>query len=194
MASSGDSDGTVRLTDPRAIRALAHPARLTIIDALYAGEGELTATQCAVLTGLTASAASYHLRALERWGLVVRADASGDGRERPWRAAGRSVQVEPGGSDAGSLADAALIDTVLERDRAAVHDFLAGLTREPAEWQDAPTASTSTVWMTAAEVAEAVAAWREQIEAVRGRGDPASRPEGARRVRISLLAVPIRPA
>ena len=44
-----------RFENPRSIRALAHPARLAIIDALATGE-ELTATQCAELTGLSPSA------------------------------------------------------------------------------------------------------------------------------------------
>ena len=39
-----EQDGKIVLTDPRAIRALAHPARLAIIEALLPGE-ELTATE-----------------------------------------------------------------------------------------------------------------------------------------------------
>jgi len=120
----GAAAGEVRITDPRAIRALAHPARLTIIDALYADEAQLTATQCAALTGLTASAASYHLRALERWGLVIRGATSADGRERPWKAAGRTLHVSTAGSEAASLADAAVLDTVLDRDRAVLQTYL----------------------------------------------------------------------
>jgi len=72
---------------------LAHPARLAVLDALFEG-GQLTATECAELAGLSPSAMSYHLRALERWGIVERADASDDGRERPWRAAGGGLRIE----------------------------------------------------------------------------------------------------
>ena len=54
----------VMLTDPRAIKALAHPARLAVIDELFAGR-QLTATECAEIAGLSPSAMSYHLRALE---------------------------------------------------------------------------------------------------------------------------------
>ena len=78
-----DADEVV-LSDPRALRALAHPARLTVVDELYQGT-ERTASELADLTGLTPSAMSYHLRALERWGVVKRAEpgatrASGRGR------------------------------------------------------------------------------------------------------------------
>ncbi|HET6740226.1 MAG TPA: helix-turn-helix domain-containing protein, partial [Kribbella sp.] len=75
----------VVITDPQAIRALAHPARQRVIDELYNGR-VLTATECAELAGLTPSAMSYHLRALEKWGIIERADETTDGRERPWRA------------------------------------------------------------------------------------------------------------
>ena len=66
----------VELTDPKAIRALAHPARLAVIEELYAGR-ELTATECAEIAGLSPSAMSYHLRSLEKAGIVERADATG---------------------------------------------------------------------------------------------------------------------
>src|SRR4051812_41338961 len=83
----------VVLRDPRAIKALAHPARLAVIDALFTGR-RLTATECGEIAGLSASAMSYHLRALEKWGIVRRSDATGDGRERPWEAAGNHLQVD----------------------------------------------------------------------------------------------------
>jgi len=76
-----------RFENPRSIRALAHPARLAIIDALATGE-QLTATQCAQLTGLSPSATAYHLKLLERYGLAETAPppgrTAGSGRgERP---------------------------------------------------------------------------------------------------------------
>lgn len=99
IAATVGRDGDVVLTDPRAVRALAHPARLAVIDELFSGS-VLTATECAAIAGLTPSAMSYHLRALEKWGVVVRADAAEDGRERPWRAAGRSLSLRPSGTAA----------------------------------------------------------------------------------------------
>ena len=61
----------VRITDPRAMRALAHPARQRLITELFSGE-VLTSTEAAELCDLTPSAMSYHLRALEKWGIVTR--------------------------------------------------------------------------------------------------------------------------
>ena len=75
---------SLTIDDPKALRALAHPARQRVISELFNGE-VLTATEAARLCGITPSAMSYHLRALEQWGIVER-DESTDGRERPWRA------------------------------------------------------------------------------------------------------------
>jgi len=88
-------DDVVELTDAKAIRAIAHPARLVVIDRLYDGGRPLTATQAAELAGITPSAMSYHLRALERFGIVRRAEEGGDGRERPWVRAARDLRIRP---------------------------------------------------------------------------------------------------
>lgn len=74
-----------QITDLRALRALADPIRYRILGHLMA-VGPQTASQCAAIVGATASNCSYHLRELERYGLVERVAAGdGDGRERPWR-------------------------------------------------------------------------------------------------------------
>ncbi|HEX2856674.1 MAG TPA: winged helix-turn-helix domain-containing protein [Propionibacteriaceae bacterium] len=85
-------DGTVVLRHPLSLRAIAHPARTHALEELYRGD-PLTATELAEGAGVTPSAMSYHLRELEKWGLVVREPAEGDGRERPWRAAGRDITI-----------------------------------------------------------------------------------------------------
>lgn len=83
------------ISDPRALKALAHPARQRVVDLLYDHDVAITATQAAAACGLSPSAMSYHLRALERWGIVERDASASDGRERPWRAVGSSLNVGP---------------------------------------------------------------------------------------------------
>jgi DNA-binding transcriptional ArsR family regulator len=186
-------ESTVRITDVRGIRALAHPARLAIIDALYLGREELTATECATLTGLSPSATSYHLRALERSGIVVRADSSSDGRERPWRAAGTRLDLRSDDPRATGAAESALLDVVLDRDRAALQAFVAQQDAEPVEWRDATDISTVGVWLTADELRELTAEIHDSWARFRNRRVVENRPEGARRVRMTLLAVPVGP-
>lgn len=83
----------VSITDPQAIRALAHDARLIVLDELFASQTTRTATELASLCSLTPSAMSYHLRALEKYGYVVRAASEGDARERRWKAAGERLEL-----------------------------------------------------------------------------------------------------
>src|SRR5947209_7487871 len=85
-AELGMPGNPVQLTDPRMMRALAHPARIAIWTHLGM-HGPATATECAEIAGLSPSACSYHLRTLARYGFVEEDPASAaDGRERPWRA------------------------------------------------------------------------------------------------------------
>src|SRR5262252_10554547 len=92
MPNGPDDRNRVVLSDPRAIRALAHPARLAIIEALAPGE-ELTATELAAVTELSPSATSYHLKALAKWGILEAGQPRPDGRDRPWKATGRSIEM-----------------------------------------------------------------------------------------------------
>ncbi|WP_431709992.1 ArsR/SmtB family transcription factor [Glutamicibacter uratoxydans] len=89
----GQNPALVSITDPQAIRALAHDARLIVLDELFASQATRTATELASLCSLTPSAMSYHLRALEKYGYVIRAASEGDARERRWRAAGERLEL-----------------------------------------------------------------------------------------------------
>lgn len=90
-----DSDRRqVEISDPKAIRALAHAARLAAISDLYSSQVSRTATELAAVTGLTPSAMSYHLRALQKWGMVEPAESDGDARERRWKAAGTDFTIK----------------------------------------------------------------------------------------------------
>src|SRR5215207_3257321 len=80
------------VSDPQALRALAHTGRYAILERLQT-RGPATATECAEAAGLSPSACSYHLRLLARHGFVEEDTSEGattgrrsDGRERVWRA------------------------------------------------------------------------------------------------------------
>ena len=102
----------VEITDPKAIRALAHAARLEVISELYSTQVSRTATELAQQTGLTPSAMSYHLRALQKWGIVAPAATAGDARERRWKAAGTDFTINSGGGVASP--DFAVVDLELQ--------------------------------------------------------------------------------
>ena len=76
-------EGARELTDPLTMRALAHPVRLAILEALT-HHGSLTATEVAEHVGESPSNCSFHLRQLAKYGFVEEAEG-GTGRRRPWR-------------------------------------------------------------------------------------------------------------
>ena len=122
-----------RLTDPRALRAVAHPARLAILELLQQQE-TATATQCAEHAGLSPSACSYHLRSLARWGLVEEAEG-GRGRERPWRARVDRLRVESEtlGSESARAAANLFTEQIVLRGEQWVRDFLRRRDRLPSD-------------------------------------------------------------
>lgn len=182
---------TLHLQDPRDIRALAHPARMAIIDALASGD-ELTATDCAELTGLSPSATAYHLKFLARYDFAEPAPARNDGRERPWRAADRGTLVDldtstPAGAAAATAVGLALID----RSRALAEAFVATEHEEPEEWQDVALLANADLWLTAEETRKVTAALAAVLEPYRGRV-LADRPDSSRRVRVMNMVFPHR--
>src|SRR5215475_15913022 len=84
MADTNSSRPAIRVTDPKALRALAHPIRLSLMGLLRT-EGPLTATKAGELLGESSASTSFHLRQLAKYGLVEET-GGGQGRERPWRA------------------------------------------------------------------------------------------------------------
>jgi hypothetical protein len=179
----------VRLQDPRDIRALAHPARMAIIDALASGD-ELTATECAALTGLSPSATAYHLKLLHRYDFAEPAPARTDGRERPWRASAHRTTVDLDTSTpAGSAAAAAVALAFFDRTRTVAEEFMASEHLEPKEWQDVAFLGTSDVWLTVDETREVIAALATVVDQFRSRTIN-HRPAGSRHVRVMSLTVP----
>jgi DNA-binding transcriptional ArsR family regulator len=189
-ASDADDGGVpaapaqLTLSHPNTIRALSHPARVLVLNELYSGRSA-TATELAGLAGVTPSAMSYHLRALSRIGLVKRADASGDGRERPWQSANEDLNIDPGGGAADSAA-AGLISAVVESFRGAALAGMAGRRSLPAEWRDQFKLTPLILEITPAEMATLV----QQLEAIGEEYRKRRTSAGARRVHLLLAAVP----
>jgi DNA-binding transcriptional ArsR family regulator len=187
-ASSEDA-APVRFDGPRSIRALAHPGRLAIINALATGE-ELTATQAAELTGLSPSATAYHLNLLERYGFAEPAPQRTDRRERPWRTTGRRLQVDLDSSTpAGASAAAAVVAAYFDTTRALGVEFTAGEHAEPEEWRHAVLSNVD-LWLTAKEAQRVSQELAAVIEQHRRRTLRGERSAGSRRVRVMNVIVP----
>ncbi|MGH7910898.1 MAG: ArsR/SmtB family transcription factor [Candidatus Dormibacteraceae bacterium] len=171
------------------MRALAHPARLAILDALVGGD-ELTATECAQLTGLTPSATAYHLRLLQRFDLLEPAVPRQDGRERPWRSTGRHRRTALDTSTPSGAATAAtLLATVFDRGRAIAVEAAKVEQRQPAEWRDVSALSSGDFWLTADEARAVMERLDAVLEPYRGRR-VTDHPAGSRRVLVLRMVAP----
>ncbi|GAA1763158.1 winged helix-turn-helix domain-containing protein [Nonomuraea sp. AD125B] len=74
-----------RISDPRVLRAVAHPLRVRLLG-LLRSDGPATASELARKVGESSGSTSYHLRELFKFGFVEEDDERRDGRERRWRA------------------------------------------------------------------------------------------------------------
>lgn len=173
------------ISDPERIRALAHPVRLELLDLLRDVE-EATATECAARVGESVASCSFHLRILEKYGYIERAERRG--REKPWRVRepGSALDARPDRQVPGSLhavQELAALTVTREADRVA--RYLARAADEPDEWLQAVTISTAGFWATAAEMRELSEEVQRLVQRFAGRGsDPSQRPAGARHARL----------
>ena len=178
------------MTDPRALRALAHPLRLSLLG-LLRSEGPLTATRAGELLGESSASCSFHLRQLAKYGMVEEA-GGGRGRERPWRATAMFTDV-PTVTDSPELAAASGLfrSIVAERYYEQTVSWLEARAGEPAEWQQAALFGDVLLYVTAAELAEL----GEQVDLLLDRyidrvARPELRPPGARLVSYIQVAAP----
>jgi DNA-binding transcriptional ArsR family regulator len=178
----------VRVDEPGALRALAHPARLIAVDELYQGV-ERTASELAELAGLTPSAMSYHLRALERWGIIERGEAREDGRERPWRASGRGLSVV---SDASSPSGVAATDVIvggyLQQLRDEFRRWSLVESDEKKPWREISGGRRSFLWLTEEEAAAFATEMKAVMDKYIADRDAVHHPDDARRL-VCLLAI-----
>ncbi len=187
----GSPENPLEITDPRALRALAHPARIAIMQHL-ALEGPATATQCADIAGMSPSACSYHLRALAKYGFVEEVPSVGlDRRHRPWRARviAMSVGQDPDRPEAAPAAGRLLVESLVARAEEMRADYLDREATYPGDWQRAAGTSQDVLHVTPAELTEI----RERIGQILAgyrRLRAQDQPAGARRVHAIVDFLP----
>jgi predicted transcriptional regulator len=185
------------LTDPKAMRALAHPLRWALLEAL-SHAGTLTATQASEMLGESPANCAFHLRTLAKYGFVEEA-GGGKGRERPWRQAYRRLSWQARQGDeqfrlAGQALNQIWLDRVLSRARRS----LAVTASWPEGFADGLGGSTSMLYVTPDEARELYGELMKTVERTIGqehrftqRKDPARRPPGAVPVEFVLLGYPV---
>ena len=183
------------LTDPKALKALAHPARLRLLEELAAG-GPMTATELGRRVGQSAANCSWHLRHLAQYGFVAEA-GGGSGRQRPWRiVSSRHRWGEGPLADAETeRAGSALTDMLVAREVEAMRAGLAASRTGPEEWREATFLTQAISWLTAAELADIQSDIHALLFRYADRAvDPEARPPDSRMIRFAAWGVPAVPA
>lgn len=179
------------LRDPRALRALAHPIRLRLLEELTAA-GVATATELSERVGESPANCSWHLRQLAQYGFVEET-GGGRGRQRPWRAVveRKIISFDDGEPEVARAVDAAA-EVIDDRAFEAVRVWRARRRSLPRPWRDASFSTHSIAWLTAEELVQIQAEIDQLMERHVDRSlDPARRPPGARPVRLMAWGFPV---
>ena len=185
-------DDVRQLTDSQTLRALTHPVRIALIEALLLN-GAMTATEVGERISESPTTCSFHLRQLAKYGFVEEA-GGGKGRSRPWRLTSTGMQFSSVHADPETeLAAGALVRMLRDRQFARYRTWLETNQDFPREWRDAAGSSESIIYLTPGELDElseevlalVLPRFRERLT------DPARRPPDAVPVEILMLAYPI---
>ncbi|MCF0093974.1 helix-turn-helix transcriptional regulator [Micromonospora sp. MH99] len=182
--------GDFEITEPQALRALAHPVRLAILDRLQR-HGPATATGLSPHVGATPSVVSWHLRHLATFGLVTDADGATSKRERWWQAAARGFRFTLPDDAEGEAAARQLRGEMFARYADAPQQWL--LHDEPrldAEWRGLAGVADTSFVATPDELRHLEEAIEELLAPYVRRKDDETTPDGAQLVRMLRYLLP----
>lgn len=181
-----------RALDIASLKALAHPLRVDIIDALSI-HGQSTASGLAERLGESSGATSYHLRQLEKHGFVREVVGRGTARERWWERVPGGIAVRPQDFD----------ETAAQRDAyrlvsrqwvssaaARLTDFVDHPDAVSAEWLDAVELSTANLRLTPDQLEQIVSRYEEHVVPLITRFREEQHP-GAMPVQVQFNAFPV---
>lgn len=177
----------MHVTDPQAIRALAHPLRLDLLEVL-AADGPATAAQCGRTLGVPQANCSFHLRQLAKYGYVEEAAPGPDKRERQWRVVSPRPVIRLDSGD-NALLRREIERVVLDRETNAIRAYAERDTTESEEWKGSLGLVTALLAVTPAEADQLRQQWKALLQPYLDRG-PTDQP-GTRHVRYLLAATPL---
>jgi DNA-binding transcriptional ArsR family regulator len=177
------------ISDPRRIRALAHPLRVELMDVLGDEPAGLTATECATRIGESVASCSFHLHTLARYGYVEAGERRG--REKPWRLVSAWHDFQSALADpSGAAALEEVISYQTDYQFARLRESIQLLSTDEPEWRDAATLTSLTFWATADELAkiqrDVIAVWSRYAARTT---HPSRRPEGSRPISFFAAAL-----
>jgi hypothetical protein len=177
------------ITDPKAMRALAHPVRMALLE-LFSFHETVTATEASEALGESPANCAFHLRTLAKYGFVAEA-GGGRGRERPWRMVNRSLrlttnQPDPQARVAADELGRVMLERWMDRARRTY-----GIQAKVPGWEHATSWSRDHVFLTAEETEKLMGEVLRLFHPYAARlTDPSQRPPGARPVEWSIFSAP----
>lgn len=181
-----------KITDARTLRALAHPVRIAILEALSLG-GAMTATEVGEQIGESSTTCSFHLRQLAKYGFVEEA-GGGKGRARPWRMTTHGMEITNTHDDPDTeIAIDALVSLIRERQLDRYRTWRETRATYPRRWRDAAEDADLVFHLTAEELKQLS---EDLLALLRSRfpernTDPSLRPPGSVPVEMLVLAYPL---
>jgi predicted ArsR family transcriptional regulator len=174
------------------MRALAHPLRVALLEALRR-DGEITATRAAELLDESPGNMSWHLQTLAKYGFVEET-GKGRGRSRPWRITSASQSFETGTADPdAAAAGEALERTFLERTYNQMREWWSRRMTYPVEWRRAAFVNDTVRYLSAPELVAVMHEIQAIYDRYADREDKAKRPAGALPVRLHAHGHPLAP-
>jgi DNA-binding transcriptional ArsR family regulator len=162
--------------DVAALRVLAHPMRLTLLEHLRQ-RGPATARQLAEHYEIDSGAASYHLRQLADGGLIEEDTQRGTRRDRWWQARHRSSVHDPASGGPDEREDSrGYLNAVLLAYSEQLRRLAYTAPLLPDEWYEASTFSNYTLRLTPAELNELKSELAAVVKKYRDRDDESGTP------------------
>jgi DNA-binding transcriptional ArsR family regulator len=180
------------VNDPKTLRALTHPVRLALLEALSL-EGPLTATAAGELIGESPTTCSFHFRQLAKYGFVEEAD-TGPGRLRPWKIVNVGMRWSDINEDPEtSVAAKSLERMVFDRALGRLSSYMSTKASFPKVWQEAAQNVETILWATPDELEDATNEILEIFNRFRDRiSDESARTEGSLPIEALMFTYPIR--
>lgn len=176
-----------------ALKGLAHPLRVSLLDTLSA-YGPATASALAEQLGESSGATSYHLRQLEKHGFVREDTTRGSGRERWWERVPRPIKLDATGfaPDSAEMVASGLIVSEWQRTRQTrLNAYLThGIERIGPAWVEAGGTSTANVQLTLEQTREITGKLQDVLDEYLAQFRNQKTP-GARPVQIHVDVFPL---
>jgi DNA-binding transcriptional ArsR family regulator len=193
VAAGDNPTGMRKITDSRTLRALAHPVRVALLEALSL-HGPMTATEVAERIGESPTTCSFHLRQLAKYDFVEEA-GGGKGRARPWKISsiGLTLPADNDDDPAAQVAGYAVGRMFRERQLDRYQTWQESRQMYPAPWRRAAGETLSITYLTVEELQSFTDELRDLLLSrfPERLADPSQRPPGSVPVETTLMSYPL---